>query len=142
MGRSGNSSLAYLVMQNRDLEYGQPRLGFDTKHQSAKAPKHQRTKAPKHQSTNAPKHQSANLGSINCCLRSRPTRYRGGSHRLTGPRGCNGFLNFGYIVKRLSHWILKASEVWARSTLLPAATTSRIIPRYPGISAWDMGVRS
>ena len=34
VGRPGNSSVAYLVMQNRDLEYGEPRCGFDTKHQS------------------------------------------------------------------------------------------------------------
>ena len=34
--RPGNSSVAYLVMQNGNLEYGQPRCGFKTKHQSTK----------------------------------------------------------------------------------------------------------
>ena len=38
-GEPGNSSVAYLVMQNRDLEYGERRFGFNTKHQSTKAPK-------------------------------------------------------------------------------------------------------
>jgi len=31
--------VAYLVMQNRNLEYGEPRCGFNTKHQSTRAPK-------------------------------------------------------------------------------------------------------
>ena len=35
-GEPGNSSGAYLVMQNRNLEYGEPRCGFNTKHQRNK----------------------------------------------------------------------------------------------------------
>ena len=36
-GLQGNSSIAYLVMQNGNLEYGEPRCGFNTKHRSTKA---------------------------------------------------------------------------------------------------------
>jgi hypothetical protein len=32
----GSSSVDYLVMQNRNLEYGGRRCGFNTKHQSTK----------------------------------------------------------------------------------------------------------
>ena len=39
---AGKSTVAYLVMQNRNLEYGERRCGFNTKHQITKAPKHQR----------------------------------------------------------------------------------------------------
>ena len=35
MGWPGNSCVAYLVMQNRNLEYGEPRFGFDMKRKSA-----------------------------------------------------------------------------------------------------------
>ena len=34
MGRLGNSFVACLVIQNNNLEYGEPRRGFNTKHQS------------------------------------------------------------------------------------------------------------
>ena len=34
-----NLSVSYLVMQNRNLEYGEPRCRFDTKQQSSKAPR-------------------------------------------------------------------------------------------------------
>ena len=37
VGYLGNSSVAYLVMQNRNLEYGEPRCGFNTKHQSTQS---------------------------------------------------------------------------------------------------------
>ena len=36
LGFPGNSTAAYLVMQNRNLEYGERRCGFNTKHQSTK----------------------------------------------------------------------------------------------------------
>jgi hypothetical protein len=35
----GNSSVAYIEIQNRSLEYGEPRCGFNTKHQSTKGAK-------------------------------------------------------------------------------------------------------
>ena len=35
LGRPGNTSVAYLVTQNRYLEYGEPRCGVNTKHQRA-----------------------------------------------------------------------------------------------------------
>jgi len=42
--QSGSSHTSFLVMQNGNLEYGERRFGFSTKHQSTKAPKHQSTK--------------------------------------------------------------------------------------------------
>ena len=41
-----SGSAAYLVMQNGDLEYGQRRCGFNTKHQSTKGKDH--TFRPRH----------------------------------------------------------------------------------------------
>ena len=38
---SGSSSVAYLVSRHRKLGYGERRFGFNTKHQSTKAPKHE-----------------------------------------------------------------------------------------------------
>ena len=36
LGRPGNSYVAYLVMQNGNLEYGERRCGFNTEHQTTK----------------------------------------------------------------------------------------------------------